>query len=604
MHLKRPLFVRTILVPVLVLLLGVGAIASLVELQAQSQDGAAAQLKLTRVENSLNVLQAAPFRASPELGGSPAIARGLLDGGRREIDRAVAELRDASAPPEVQQLPRALRNNYATLERIYTTGADGELDDETLLLGAQSLGQARQIVEQIQVAGRVYEQRSESADFRATTGSAVVILLLVGGFALLYRRSVKARTMAEKLVVENGRLLAASRVEALMDSLTALPNRRSLRRDLDEAFAAGEGEQERILALLDLDGFKQYNDTFGHPAGDALLIRLGARLAEAMNGRGTAYRMGGDEFCVLAVVAEDGGAELVALAAEALSERGEAFDIGCSHGRARIRSEAVDAEDALRLADQRMYAQKAGRSSSGRQSTDVLLKVLSERSPNLHDHLSNVAEMAEAVSRRAGLSDLDVQWIRIAAELHDIGKVAIPDAILNKPGALTDDEWAFMRRHTVIGERIIRSAPSLTPAAALVRSSHERHDGAGYPDGLSAGEIETGASIIAICDAYDAMTNHRVYREPMSPPEALDELRRCAGTQFEPAMVDLFCVTLEGREAQLIAAGSDAGTSVERCSGRKQQSSAVGPDVLSVSEQELVSEESLTKSGENLGGCP
>jgi len=555
MQLKRPPMVRTLLVPALVLMLGVGAIASLVELQAQSQDGAAAQLKLTRVENSLNVLQAAPFRASPELGGSPAIARGLLDSGRQEIDRAVAELRDASAPPEVQQLPRALRTNYATLERIYTTGADGELDDETLLLGAQSLGQARQIVEQIHVAGRVYEQRAESADFRATTGSAVVILLLVGGFGLLYRRSVKARTMAEELVVENGRLLTASRIEALVDSLTALPNRRSLRRDLDTVLDAAEGGQEHLLAIMDLDGFKQYNDTFGHPAGDALLARLGANLAATMAGRGTAYRMGGDEFCVLAVAGADGGAELVEVAAEALSEAGEAFDIGCSYGRALIRSEATTVEDALRLADQRMYAQKAGRSTSSRQSTDVLLTVLSERSPHLHEHLSNVAELAEAVSRRAGLSDIDVQWIRIAAELHDVGKVAIPDAIVNKPGPLNDEEQAFMRRHTIIGERIIRSAPSLAPAAALVRSSHERYDGTGYPDALSALQIATGASIIAICDAYDAMTNHRVYREARTPHEALAELRRCAGTQFEPAMVDVFCQTVAQRDAQHVGAG-------------------------------------------------
>jgi diguanylate cyclase (GGDEF)-like protein len=365
---------------------------------------------------------------------------------------------------------------------------------------------------------------------------------------------VKARTIAEGLVTENGRLLAASRIEALVDSMTGLPNRRSLRRDLDAAFETRDDGRERALTLLDLDGFKQYNDTFGHPAGDALLTRLGIRLAAAVSGRGTAYRMGGDEFCVLGVVGDDGGDELVALAAEALSEVGEAFDIGCSHGTARLGGEAVSTEDALRLADQRMYAQKAGRASSGRQSSDVLLTVLSERSPNLHDHLSNVAELAEAVARRAGLAELEVQWVRIAAELHDVGKVAIPDAILNKPGPLSDDEWAFMRRHTVIGERIIRSAPSLAPAATLVRSSHERYDGGGYPDGLRGLEIETGASIIAICDAYDAMTNERVYRAAMTPEDALAEVRRGAGTQFEPGLVDVFCATLARREAQVAAA--------------------------------------------------
>jgi two-component system cell cycle response regulator len=313
-----------------------------------------------------------------------------------------------------------------------------------------------------------------------------------------------------------------------------------------------------VLALFDLDGFKQYNDTFGHPAGDALLNRLGARLAAAADGRGTAYRMGGDEFCVLAPVGTDGGAAFVALAAEALSEMGEAFDISCSFGRAHIGVEATTAEDALRLADQRMYLHKSGHPTQSRQSTDVLRKVLSERSPNLHDHLNNVADLAEAVSRRTGLPEADVQWIRLAAELHDVGKVAIPDAILNKPGALSEDEWAFMRRHTVIGERIIRSAPSLEAAALLVRSSHERYDGTGYPDGLCAEEIEVGASIIAICDAYDAMVNHRVYREPKTQAEAIAELRLCAGTQFEPSLVEIFCATLERRDAQLPATTSPA----------------------------------------------
>jgi diguanylate cyclase (GGDEF)-like protein len=558
MHLKRPPMMHTLLVPALVLVLGLGAIASITQLQAQSRQSAEAQLKLARVENALNALQAAPFRAVRDIGGSPAIARAAMDSGRREIDRTVAELRDESAPAELNALPGPLRRNDATLERIYTAGATRGFDETTPRLAAQALGEAMQIVVQIRAADRAYEQRSQTADVRASAGSAVVILLLVAGFGLLYRRSVRARTIAEELVVENGRLLAASRIEALIDSLTALPNRRSLRRDLEQAFAPGDGEQESMLVLLDLDGFKQYNDTFGHPAGDALLTRLGARLAAAVSGRGIAYRMGGDEFCVLALVGDDGGTQIVQLAAEALSEVGEAFDIGCSYGHARIGSEAATAEDVLRLADQRMYAHKAGHSPSSRQSTDVLLKVLSERNPNLHDHLSNVAELAEVVSREAGLSEIEVQWIRIAAELHDVGKVAIPDAIVNKPGPLTESERAFMHRHTVIGERIISSAPSLAPAAALVRSSHERYDGQGYPDGLSAAEIDPGASIIAICDAYDAMTNQRVYRDAKSPQEALAEMRRCAGTQFEPSLVALFCTTIEGREAQLTPAGAGA----------------------------------------------
>ena len=555
MHPKRTTMVRTLLVPVLVLVLGVGAIISIISLQAHARSSAEAQLQLAHVENAVNALQIAPFRAMPMLGGTPASARASMDAGKLDIDTTLAELRADEGPAELRLISAPLHRDYALLEQIYTASVTGDFGAASTKQTARALAHAQHIAAQLHVAAGVYKQRAQTADARATGGSAAVILLLVSGFALLYRRSVKARTIAERLVMENKRLLAASRIEAHVDSMTGLPNRRSLGHDLEVAFAGHDG-REHELTILDLDGFKQYNDTFGHPAGDALLTRLGARLTAAVSGRGTAYRMGGDEFCVLGLVGADGGRELVELAADALSEVGEAFDIGCSHGTARLGHDAVCAEDALRLADQRMYAQKAGRASSGRQSSDVLLNVLRERSPNLHDHLSNVAELAEAVGRRAGLAELDVQWLRIAAELHDVGKVAIPDAILNKPGPLNDDEWAFMRRHTVIGERIIRSAPSLAPAAALVRSSHERYDGGGYPDGLSATEIDTGAGIIAICDAYDAMTNSRVYRSAMAPQDALAELRRCAGTQFEPALVDVFCETMKLRDAARADTGS------------------------------------------------
>jgi HD-GYP domain-containing protein (c-di-GMP phosphodiesterase class II) len=128
-----------------------------------------------------------------------------------------------------------------------------------------------------------------------------------------------------------------------------------------------------------------------------------------------------------------------------------------------------------------------------------------------------------------------------AAELHDIGKAAIPDAILNKPGPLDGDEWLFMRRHTIIGERILAEAPALVPVAALVRASHERWDGAGYPDGLAGDQIPLGARVIMVCDAFHAMTNRRAYSVALSPEAALDELRRGGGTQFDPLVVDAFC---------------------------------------------------------------
>ena len=186
-----------------------------------------------------------------------------------------------------------------------------------------------------------------------------------------------------------------------------------------------------------------------------------------------------------------------------------------------------------------MYAQKnAGRMSAGRQSKDVLLRALTERNPELGGHLSGVAELAERTARRLGLPIEEVERIRHAGELHDVGKVAIPDGILNKPSPLTTEEWAFVRRHTLIGERIVPSAPSLTSVARLVRSTHERWDGRGYPDELAADQIPLGSRIVAVADAFDAMISGRPYAPPRTPQEALDELRDCAGTQFDPAVVE------------------------------------------------------------------
>jgi HD-GYP domain-containing protein (c-di-GMP phosphodiesterase class II) len=215
--------------------------------------------------------------------------------------------------------------------------------------------------------------------------------------------------------------------------------------------------------------------------------------------------------------------------------------------------EATAAPDALRLADQRLYEHKAGRVSAGRQSTDVLLTVLGERSSELHDHLDGVGRLARLLAKRIGLPEHEVTRIGLAAELHDIGKMAIPDAILLKPSALDAEEWNLVKKHTEIGERIVRAAPSIASAAELIRSSHEHVDGSGYPDGLRGDEIPLGASIIAICDAYDAMTSGRPYRRGRSPEEAMAELRRCAGTQFRADLVEAFSGLLRDLERRRAA---------------------------------------------------
>jgi diguanylate cyclase (GGDEF)-like protein/putative nucleotidyltransferase with HDIG domain len=322
------------------------------------------------------------------------------------------------------------------------------------------------------------------------------------------------------------------------DSLTGLGNRRKLMADLELAL---EGGDPVVLVLLDLDGFKAYNDTFGHGAGDALLTRLGRRLATRLAPHGTAYRPGGDEFCVLAPASVDTTASLEARAVDALTDASGVFTVSATSGSVLLGDEAQSVSSALRVADERMYAQKAGkRTGAGGQAKDVLLATLTERSPDLGRHTSEVAELTDAVGRNLGLPDDDLVAIRQAADLHDIGKMAIPDAILEKPGPLTPDEWAFMHQHTVIGQRIVSVAPALVRAGALIRSSHERFDGSGYPDRLAGEQIPIGARVIAVCDAYEAIVSDRPYRAARSPEEALAELRRCAGEQFDPAVVAAF----------------------------------------------------------------
>jgi two-component system, cell cycle response regulator len=351
--------------------------------------------------------------------------------------------------------------------------------------------------------------------------------------------------------------LRASRHEletaATTDSLTGLPNRRQLMADLEGRL--GRPADPAVLLLFDLDGFKNYNDSFGHVAGDALLTRLGQALERSVQPHGRAYRLGGDEFCVLADAGTRSEVELGAPAA--LAEHGDGFAVTSSYGAVAIPREAAGSSEALLIADQRMYAQKnSGRATARRQSTDVLLRALAERHPGLEGHLGGVAQLAGAVGRHLGLEGESLEHVLVAAELHDVGKVAIPDDIINKPGPLDDDEWAFMRRHTLIGERIVAAAPALGAVAKLVRASHERWDGNGYPDATAGQDIPLGARIVAVCDAYDAIVADRPYRRGRSAEEALAELRRCAGTQFDPAVVDAFAAVLAVQDGAATAAAA------------------------------------------------
>ncbi len=365
---------------------------------------------------------------------------------------------------------------------------------------------------------------------------------------------------------QNVQMLARESLDAVTDALTGLGNRRRLMGDLDVAVERGLESDHSTLAFFDLDGFKRYNDTFGHAAGDALLTRLGAALALSVEGRGEAYRLGGDEFCVLLrgrFTTSDG---LIASAQGALTERGSGFTVTASCGVVIVPEDAGTVTSALALADKRMYADKGGSGrSSHAQIQSVLMRLLGEREPSLQSHLREVGELTAAVGRLFELNSEELDELRRAAELHDLGKLAIPEGILRKPGPLNEGELRFLRQHTIIGERILDVAPALRPVAKLVRSSHERWDGSGYPDSLSGAAIPLGSRIIAACDAYTAMLKDRPYGAARTPIAALAELRRHAGSQFDPQVVEMICGYLSG--AVTARQGSGTGTPLKGAAG-------------------------------------
>jgi diguanylate cyclase (GGDEF)-like protein len=317
---------------------------------------------------------------------------------------------------------------------------------------------------------------------------------------------------------------------AVTDPLTGLGNRRALAAVLDEARLKRDGA---FVAIFDLDGFKAYNDTFGHPAGDDLLVRIAERLRGVCQNHDAVFRMSGDEFCMIS-----GEREHLLAARQAIEDHGPGFSIGASIGIANIPDDAADGNAAISIADRRMYTSKSARPSSvDHQVTNVLLRTLAERDGPLGGHSANVSKLACRVGEELGVGEETLLAIEVASRLHDIGKMAISDDILHKLGPLSASEQTLMRQHTVIGERIVGTAPSLAEAARLVRFSHERYDGDGYPDGLAGEQIPLGARIIFACDAYDAMTSDRSYRLALTQAEACAELQSHAGTQFDPRVV-------------------------------------------------------------------
>ncbi|HEX7298540.1 MAG TPA: HD domain-containing phosphohydrolase [Solirubrobacteraceae bacterium] len=340
----------------------------------------------------------------------------------------------------------------------------------------------------------------------------------------------------------NRALRARAHAAAEADPVTGLPGRPRFRSDLD---ARLDNATPTTLLLARIDGFAAYDAAFGHRAGDALLVRLAEELRRAVRDEGTAYRASGTTFCVLTTDDVRSLDNLERRVAAALGAQGTGFAVAASCGRVTLPGEAATAAEALRLADAR--ADLARRAADPKPRDASPTSALAEALALTGDHALGACELAEAVAKRMGMTALERAHVRLAAQLSGLGKLAIPDTLLRKAGALTEAELAYVRDHPVIAERILLRARGLEAVAAIVRSSREHIDGSGHPDGLAGSEIPLGARIVAVSDAFDAMLSHRPWRPAMSTEAALTELRGGVGSQFDGAVVDAFEAVIADR---------------------------------------------------------
>ncbi len=330
----------------------------------------------------------------------------------------------------------------------------------------------------------------------------------------------------------------------------------------EAAAAALRGTQRRGapagLVLVDIDGFRALNGRRGVAAGDEALAAVGRRLRELVRGGDVVGRTGADELAVLmpgsGLDGARGVAERLVAALELHGPVTVSVGIAVDTGTADLDGLLADAADVLERA-RRAGGGRVGipgrapanvdATDPGRGAIGALALALAERAPEIGEHAEQVVALAGAVARRLGALPDDTERITAAALLHDIGKVAVPDSILSKPGPLTSEERQVMHEHPVVGERILRAVPGLGPVARIVRHAHEHVDGRGYPDGLMGEAIPLGSRIVAVCDAFDAMTRDRPHRAAMTRSEAVAELLACAGSQFDARIVDALVAHLE-----------------------------------------------------------
>jgi len=325
------------------------------------------------------------------------------------------------------------------------------------------------------------------------------------------------------------------------DQLTGLYNRRFFEEELKRLDVARN--YPLTLVMADVNGLKLINDSFGHAFGDELLINVAEVLRKGCRRDDIIARLGGDEFVILLPNTDAVETEQILKRIKALArqEKVGSIEISISFGYEIKRYETEDILDLFKKAEDYMYKRKLFEGPSMRGKTiKTIIKTLHEKNKREEQHSHRVSALCQSMGEALGLPEAEVQELKSVGLLHDIGKIAIDEEILNKPGKLTNDEWKEIKRHPEIGYRILSTVNGMTEMAEYVLAHHERWDGLGYPKGLKGEELPLQPRIIAIADAYDAMTSARSYRDALPDEVAIAELQKNAGIQFDPELVKLF----------------------------------------------------------------
>jgi len=397
-------------------------------------------------------------------------------------------------------------------------------------------------------------------------GTLVVASHLPDAFTPKQIRLLEQVALQIATPIENSQLYAQAEQRARIDELTGLFNRRHFEERLKEEVSRHSRYGDIFsIFLLDLDNFKAYNDIYGHPAGDILLNRTGKIIKSSVRDADPAFRYGGDEFVViLPHTTTDNGRVVADRVRKRIAEEMEKSEsaVTCSIGLASYPSDGVVSTELVNAADTALYfAKRTGGNRvylsskilsepndnagtyarrNGLSAIYALVSTVEAKDPYTYGHSRKVNTYAVALAETIGLSPEEVSRVSTAALLHDIGKIGIPDKILNKKGKLNRADWEAIRTHPRLGAIIVGNVPNLVPCVSSILHHHERWDGNGYPEGLKGEEISIEARILAIADSFEAMSSARPYRPALCSEKVLKELRRCAGSQFDPELVDVF----------------------------------------------------------------